>query len=156
MDLFKFKSAYVEDNSNVVNLLSTLPFGNLRREVSLFYVLLKAYRIGGKNRESESLINRVLQGLLFKDARGYLWEYREDDDRPNSRVMLCFEGFIMLGNVINAINKVIINLLYQDKSNNFELRGKKMELVISEIIILFNKFMWVRILWWISSIFLKV
>lgn len=35
VDLFKFKSAYVGDNSNVVNLLSTLPFGNLHREVSL-------------------------------------------------------------------------------------------------------------------------
>lgn len=34
-DLFKFKSAYVGDNVNVVNLLNSLPFGNLRREVSL-------------------------------------------------------------------------------------------------------------------------
>ena len=46
-ELFKYKSAYIGDNSNVVNLLSSLPLGNLRREVSL-KTFLKPYGISAK------------------------------------------------------------------------------------------------------------
>jgi Tfp pilus assembly major pilin PilA len=35
VDLIKYKSAYVGDNSNIINLLSELPLGNYRNEVSL-------------------------------------------------------------------------------------------------------------------------
>lgn len=35
LDLIKYKSAYVGDNSNIINLLGDLPLGNYRNEVSL-------------------------------------------------------------------------------------------------------------------------
>ena len=68
VELLKYKTAYVGDSSNVINLLSSLPFGNLRREVSL-KTSLKPYGISAKYDLSVSSLSvEAIDAIFRKNA----------------------------------------------------------------------------------------